>query len=135
MDRLIETELAAFLDASRGLEEPIPEQASAVSRAFVAQRDLILVSTRARKPDMTSPAFQDLVRDLQREMAVVGDIKDANRAGGAVRDQLAMVGEGMGALQWVVFDGKPAEYVGEVLGGVQMFGNRVLKEKCVFLMA
>lgn len=76
---------------------------------------------------MTSPAFADLIQDLQQEMSTVGDIKDANRTS-PFKDHLAMVAEGMGALQWVVFDGKPSEYVAEVIGGVQMFGNRVLKE-------
>jgi len=83
---------------------------------------------------MTSPAFGELIKDLQQEMSTVGDIKEANRTS-PFKDHLAMVAEGMGALQWVVFEGKPADYVADVLGGVQLFGNRVLKEykeKCVF---
>lgn len=76
---------------------------------------------------MTSSAFQGLLSGLQHEMGTVTDIKDTNRAS-QYRDQLNMVGEGMGALQWIFYDFKPADYVGEVLGGVQMFGNRVLKE-------
>lgn len=76
---------------------------------------------------MTSPAFGELIKDLQEEMGAVTDIKEANRAS-PFKDQLSMVAEGMGALQWVVFEGKPADYVAEVIGGVQMFGNRVLKE-------
>ena len=83
---------------------------------------------------MTSPAFGELIKDLQHEMSTVGDIKEANRTS-PFKDHLAMVAEGMGALQWVVFEGKPADYVADVLGGVQLFGNRVLKEykeKCVF---
>lgn len=76
---------------------------------------------------MTSPQFSELIKDLQQEMSTVNDIREANRAS-PFKDHLAMVGEGMGALQWVVFEGKPADYVAEVLGGVQLFGNRVLKE-------
>lgn len=76
---------------------------------------------------MTSSAFAELITDLQTEMGTVNDIKEANRAS-PFKDQLSMVAEGMGALQWVVFEGKPADYVSEVIGGVQMFGNRVLKE-------
>lgn len=76
---------------------------------------------------MTSPDFSDLIKDLQKEMSTVNDIRESNRAS-QYKDHLAMVGEGMGALQWVVFEGKPADYVAEILGGVQLFGNRVLKE-------
>lgn len=105
----------------------IPLQATAVSRAFAAQRKYLLVTTKAKKPDMTASAFGDLIKDLQQEMGTVTDLKEANRAS-PYKDHFSMVAEGMGALQWVVFEGKPADYVADVLGGVQMFGNRVLKE-------
>lgn len=44
-----------------------------------------------------------------------------------MKDHLAMVGEGISALQWLIMESKPADYVGEVIGGAQMYGNRVLK--------
>lgn len=59
-------------------------------------------------------------------MGVVGDIRDSNR-GSKAKDHLAMVGEGISALQWLVMEGKPADYIGDVIGGAQMYGNRVLK--------
>lgn len=76
---------------------------------------------------MTSPAFSQLISSLQHELGAVNDIKDSNRAS-PYKDHLNMVSEGTGALQWIVFEGKPADYVSEVIGGVQMFGNRILKE-------
>ncbi|KAJ9623402.1 suppressor of rasval19 [Taxawa tesnikishii (nom. ined.)] len=127
MDTLMNGDLKKFVTAGEGLDKQISEQAQAVSRAFVAQRQFLYVSTKAKKPDMTSPQFSELIKDLQQEMSTVNDIREANRAS-PFKDHLAMVGEGMGALQWVVFEGKPADYVAEVLGGVQLFGNRVLKE-------
>ena len=69
----------------------------------------------------------DLLSDLQQDMGAVGDIRDSNRAS-PMKEHLAMVGEGTGALQWLIMDGKPADYVGEVIGGAQLYGNRVLKE-------
>ena len=44
-----------------------------------------------------------------------------------MKEHLAMVGEGIAALQWLVMEGKPADYIGDVIGGAQMYGNRVLK--------
>ena len=82
---------------------------------------------------MSSPAFASLISNLQQELGAVNDIKESNRAP-QYKDHLAMVAEGTGALQWIVFDGKPTDYVGEVIGGVQLYGNRILKEyrdKCV----
>ncbi|GAB7356782.1 hypothetical protein MBLNU459_g7676t1 [Dothideomycetes sp. NU459] len=127
MDVLVSEELAKFVSSGDGLDKAIAEQAQGVSRAFAAQRKYLLVSTKAKKPDMTSPAFSELTKDLQHEMGAVNDIKESNRTS-PFKDHLAMVAEGMGGLQWVVMEAKPADYVAEVLGGVQMFGNRVLKE-------
>jgi adenylyl cyclase-associated protein len=127
MDNLINQHVAKFLEAAEGLDKNIESQAHAVTRAFNAQRQYLVVASKAKKPDMTSPAFSELIKDLQHEMGTVNDIKDTNRAS-PFKDHLNMVSEGMGGLQWVVFEGKPADYVAEILGGVQLFGNRVLKE-------
>ena len=70
--------------------------------------------------------FPELIKDLQQDMGSVGDVRDTNRAS-QMKDHLAMVGEGIGALQWLIMEGKPADFVGEVTGGAQMYGNRVLK--------
>jgi len=72
----------------------------------------------------------DLLTDLQQDMGGVGDIRDSHR-GSPMKDHFAMIGEGITALQWLVMEvmeGKPADYVGEVTGGAQMYGNRVLKQ-------
>lgn len=127
MDAMLEDEVKAFVSASSGLDKLIDEQARAVAKAFADQRRFILVSTKAKKPDPQSKAFMDLLTDLQDDMGVVGDVRDSNRAS-AMKEHLAMVGEGVAALQWLIMDEKPADYVGEVIGGAQMYGNRVLKE-------
>ncbi|KAH0289561.1 adenylate cyclase-associated protein, partial [Aureobasidium sp. EXF-3399] len=127
MDRLIDEHVAKFVSSASGLDKNIETQAHAVERAFATQRHYLVIANKAKKPDMTSPAFSELIKDLQQEMGTVNDIKDSNRAS-PFKDHLNMVAEGMGGLQWVVFEGKPADYVAEILGGVQLFGNRVLKE-------
>ncbi|KAH0369033.1 adenylate cyclase-associated protein, partial [Aureobasidium melanogenum] len=127
MDDLIKDHVAKFVTSASGLDKNIETQAHAVERAFAAQRQYLVIANKAKKPDMTSPAFSELIKDLQQEMGTVTEIKDSNRAS-PFKDHLNMVAEGMGGLQWVVFEGKPADYVAEILGGVQLFGNRVLKE-------
>lgn len=101
-------------------------KAETTAKAFRDQRRFIATSTKAKKPDMTSTSFSELIKDLQQDMGSVGDVRDTNRAS-QMKDHLAMVGEGIGALQWLIMDGKPADFVGEVTGGAQMYGNRVLK--------
>lgn len=126
LDEVMEQDVTKFINASKELDPTISEQAAAIGRAFQAQRQYVLMSTKAKKPDMSSPAFATLISSLQHELGAVNDIKDSNR-GSQYKDHLAMVSEGTGALQWIVMDGKPADYVSEVIGGVQLYGNRILK--------
>lgn len=127
LDELANTDLKKFVDIAQGLDKNIAEQALAVARAFNAQRTYILVASKSKKPDMAGPAFAGLVQELQQEMNNVTEFKEANRAS-PFRDQLSMTAEGMGALNWVALDSKPADWVAEIIGGVQLFGNKVLKE-------
>lgn len=49
-----------------------------------------------------------------------------------LRDPISMVADGVGALGWVTLDEsqgqKPHEQILELLGGAQMYGNKVLRE-------
>jgi adenylyl cyclase-associated protein len=69
----------------------------------------------------------DTLKDLQLYMTKVDDIRQSNRASPSV-DGLAMVADGVGALAWVTIDFKPADYVSELFGGAQIYGNKVLKQ-------
>ncbi|WPG97860.1 adenylate cyclase-associated protein [Acrodontium crateriforme] len=127
MDELLENEVETFVAASKGLDPLVEEQASIVAKAFADQRRFLLTTTRAKKPDMTSPEeINFILKDLQQDMGSVGDIRDSHRAS-PMKEHLAMVGEGIGSLQWLLIESKPADFVGEIIGGAQMYGNRVLK--------
>ncbi|KXT18016.1 hypothetical protein AC579_9600 [Pseudocercospora musae] len=126
MDHLIDNEVKAFIDSSKGLDPLVEEQAAAVAKGFADQRRFLLVTTKAKRPDHSSQTFMDLLKDLQQDLGAAGDIKDSNR-GSAMKEHLAMVAEGISTLQWLVMDGKPADVVGEMIGGAQMYGNRILK--------
>jgi adenylyl cyclase-associated protein len=91
----------------------------------------------AKKPDMTSPAYMEVLKDLQEAITKTDEIRELNRAS-PMKDHLAMVADSIGALGWIMFEStpKPADYVGELFGGAQMFGNKVLqvnKDKSVSL--
>lgn len=96
-----------------------------MQKAFGHQRQFLLVTTKCKKPEQGSKELSDLLSDLQQDMGAVVDIKDSNR-GSEMKEHLAMVGEGMGVFQWLL-ESKPGDYVGEIVGGAQMYGNRVLK--------
>jgi adenylyl cyclase-associated protein len=98
-----------------------------VQQAFTAQRQFLVISTKAKKPDDVT--FMEILKDLQAAMEKVDEIQQANREM-ALRDPLKMVADGVGALGWVTCQGtpKPYEHISELFGGAQIFGNKVLKE-------
>ena len=104
-------------------------QAEAVSQAFSAQRQFLLVTTKAKKPDMSSSVYMDTLKDLQQAMEKVDNVRHSNREP-ALKDPLSLVADGVGALAWITVESnpKPADYILELFGGAQMYGNKVLKE-------
>ena len=102
-------------------------QSAAVLRAFAAERKFLIVTTKARKPDIQSPVYMEILKDLQAMMGAVNDIREANR-GSPLFTHLTTVSEGNAVLAWISIDPKPAEYVAEILSSAQYHGNRVIKE-------
>ncbi|KAF2154154.1 hypothetical protein K461DRAFT_277254 [Myriangium duriaei CBS 260.36] len=123
---LTENQLAKYVESSKDLDQTIADQTMSLATAFKAQERYLLMATKAKKPDMSSAPFAELVSSLQHALGAVNDIKDSNR-GSPYKDHLAMVSDGTSALSWI-FETKPADYIGEVIGGIQMFGNRILKQ-------
>ncbi|KAF2503084.1 adenylyl cyclase-associated protein [Lophium mytilinum] len=126
-DTLLNTELKAWLDLSTKLGGVIDGQAKAVKQAFDAQRVFLLVATKAKKPDMGSPKYMDLLKDITQAMSKVSDVRQSNREP-ALKDPLSMVADGVDTLSWITIESKPADHVTELFGGAQMYGNKVLKE-------
>ena len=87
---------------------------------------MLLVTTKAKKPDMKSPVYLEVLKDLQKHMTAVENIRQNNRASD-FRDHLAMVADGVEALGWVTVEPKPADFVAELYGGLQLYGNKILK--------
>lgn len=92
-------------------------------KAFDAERTYVFVSTKAKKPE--NPP-QELLTDLQRSTDTIVNLRESNR-GSPLFTHLTAISEGIGALGWIV-ESKPADFVTEMLGSAQFYGNRVLKE-------
>ena len=123
---LTDEHLTKYVESAKALDPTIADQSVLMATAFKAQERFLLMATKAKKPDMASAPFGELLSSLQHALGAVNDIKDSNR-GSPFKDHLAMVAEGTSAPSWL-FENKPADYIGEVIGGVQMFGNRILKQ-------
>ena len=98
-------------------------QAQAVLQAFEAERTYLLVTTKAKKPDLQPP---ELLKELHRHMSTVDEIRVDNRAS-PLFQHLSAVAEGIVALGWIV-ETKPADFIEDFLGGAQYYGNKVLKD-------
>ena len=103
-------------------------KAEHVLESFNAERKFLMVTTKAKKPDITSPTYMAVLTDLQKYLGAVSDVREGNR-GSKFFVHLSTVSEGITALAWVTIDPKPAAYVTENLSGAQYFGNRILKDK------
>jgi adenylyl cyclase-associated protein len=86
-----------------------------------------MITTKAKKPDMMSPAYMELLKPLQDELQAVSTIRDRNR-GSPLFNQLSTVSGSISVLAWVTVDPKPFKHVEESLGSAQYWGNRVVIE-------
>lgn len=98
-------------------------QSKAVLQAFMAERTYLYVSTKAKKPEPQPP---ELMTDLHKASDSINNIRESNRAS-PLFNHLSAVAEGIVALGWF-FESKPADFVAEMIGGIEYYGNKVLKE-------
>ncbi|KAI5866787.1 adenylate cyclase associated N terminal-domain-containing protein [Durotheca rogersii] len=129
-DAFIHHAVDKYVKASNKLGGLIAEQASKVLEGFRQQRRFLLISTQAKKPDISGSemvVYQELLKPINEALIAVGNIKESNR-GVPVFSHLSAVADGIMVLAWVTVDNKPYTHVGESLGSAQFFGNRVLQE-------
>ncbi|KAG9244204.1 adenylyl cyclase-associated protein-like protein [Calycina marina] len=126
-DSFIDGSVKKYVALSQELGGPVAEQAASVSKAFASQRNLILISTKAKKPDMGGPQFMQLLQPLADSITLIGETRERNRAS-PLFNHLSAVSESIGVLAWVQVDPRPEKHVEESLGSAQYWGNRVLKE-------
>lgn len=130
-DNFINQSVDKYVKASNKIGGLVAEQASKVLDGFKQQRRFLLISTKAKKPDIgvttEMSVYQELLKPINEALMAVGSIKESNR-GSPVFTQLSAVAEGIMVLAWVTVDNKPFKHVDESLGSAQFFGNRVLSE-------
>ncbi|MCJ1232148.1 hypothetical protein MMC14_000097 [Varicellaria rhodocarpa] len=126
-DSIITRDVTAFVNKSEDLGGVVAEQAASVLRAFASERKFLIITTRAKKPEIQSPSYMEILKDLQSTMGAVSDIREANRAS-PLFNHLSTVSEGIAMLGWITYDSKPFDYVTETLSSAQYHGNRVLRE-------
>jgi adenylyl cyclase-associated protein len=130
-DSFINGAVEKYAQLSKAIGGLVGEQAVEVVKGFKEQRKFLLLTTKAKKPDLSGPeirVYQDLVKPINDTIMAVTKIKDDNR-GSPYFSQLSAVSEGIMVLAWVNIENRPYKHVDESLGSAQFFGNRVLKEQ------
>lgn len=126
-DAFISGPVQGFVKISEDLGGSILEQANSLLKAFHGQRKFIYITTKAKKPEMNSPVFMELLKPLQESITAVSEIRDSNR-GSPVFNLLSVVSESIGFLAWITVEPKPQKHIEEFYGSAQYWGNRVLIE-------
>ena len=128
-DQLVNTELKNWLELSAIMGDVIGGQSKAVEQAFAAERQFLVIANKAKKPDDRN--FMEFLKELQASIEKTDEFKQTNREE-ALKDPLSLVADGVGSLGWVsIPEGAattPHDYIKELFGGAQMYGNKVLKE-------
>ncbi|KAJ5434129.1 hypothetical protein N7491_004724 [Penicillium cf. griseofulvum] len=122
-DALIKGDVQNFVNLGEKIGGLVAEQSKAVLQAFQAERTYLFVVTKAKKPDTQPP---ELMTDLHKASDSINNIRESNRAS-PLFNHLSAVAEGIVALAWF-FESKPAEFVTDMIGGIEYYGNKVLKE-------
>lgn len=105
-------------------------QAAQVLKGFQEQRRFLLISTKAKKPDLSGAnmaVYQDLLKPINEALMAVTELKESNRPD-PMYTHLSAVADGIMVLAWVTVDNRPYKHVEECFSSAQFFGNRVLKE-------
>jgi adenylyl cyclase-associated protein len=98
-----------------------------VQRTFAAERKFLIVTTKAKKPDISSPVYMQCLTEMQEAIGHVNELRESNRSS-PFFPHLSMVSEGIPMVAWVTVDRKPQDSVTEMLNSAQFYGNRVIKE-------
>lgn len=97
-------------------------QTTLFGKAFVAQRQILLVASKAKEPDKST--LLTLFKPLQEASQPLDRLREANRKS-AEENHITMLNDATSTFGWVGVRPKPDEYFAELLGGAQMYGNRV----------
>ncbi|KAI9167272.1 Adenylyl cyclase-associated [Paramyrothecium foliicola] len=129
-DAFLNSTVNKYVQLSKELGGVVAQQAAQVLKGFQEQRRFLLISTKAKKPDLSGSnmaVYQDLLKPINEALMAVTELKESNRPD-PMYTQLSAVADGIMVLAWVTVDNRPYKHVDECFSSAQFFGNRVLKE-------
>jgi len=123
-DVLVNDHLNSYYDLSKKIGGEVEKHAELVSKAFNAERDLLVFASKNKKVDDTK--FQQLLAPISKLMNDVKDFKEKNRTSKQF-NHLSTMSEGITVLAWVC-QSLPAPFISECRGSSEFFSNKILTE-------
>jgi adenylyl cyclase-associated protein len=126
-DNLISEFIVPFVSLSNELgNNELKSQVSKVEAAIKAQRHLLEVASKSKKPDQA--AFVKLLEPLNNLINEIITIREKAGKVNAQFNHLSTLSEGIGALGWVTVSPTPAPFVNEARAQSEFYSNKILME-------
>ncbi|KAK4193678.1 adenylate cyclase associated N terminal-domain-containing protein [Podospora australis] len=123
-DAFIGSSLDKWLKLSSKLGGVVAEQANLVLKGHQEIRDLLLISTQAKKPD--DSALQTLIQPLVTILTQAEQFPEKHGRD-PLRENLSAVSNAIWFFTWFNLPGKPWKQIEEMAGAAQYYGNRIIK--------
>jgi adenylyl cyclase-associated protein len=122
-DAYITAHLEPFVAAATALNPACEELGDITRRAFAAQRDFLVMATQSKKP--TNGASLDTAKIMPFLKDLQGAFRDCGASATPDPNHQKTVNEGLQALQWLLMEPTPMEYVKEMIGASDFWGNKI----------
>uniref|UniRef100_A0A8C5SJY7 Adenylyl cyclase-associated protein n=1 Tax=Laticauda laticaudata TaxID=8630 RepID=A0A8C5SJY7_LATLA len=124
-DRLMNENVAEFINNSKILDGDIKIHAEMVQAAFQAQRAFLWLTSHYQEPQENEVAI--LLKPISEKIQEIQMFRERNR-GSNMFNHLSAVSESIPALGWITISAKPGPYVKEMNDAATFYTNRVLKD-------
>lgn len=124
-DNFLATSIDSYVKLSHEVSDAVGKQADNVAKGFKEQRRILVISTKAKKPQTAD--FQTILQPMNEAAMAAIEIKESSR-GDKSYNHLSAVADGIMILGWIGVENRPYKHVDEFLGSAQFFGNKVTKE-------
>eukprot|EP00274_Cyanoptyche_gloeocystis_P007413 CAMPEP_0196655008 /NCGR_PEP_ID=MMETSP1086-20130531/4758_1 /TAXON_ID=77921 /ORGANISM="Cyanoptyche gloeocystis , Strain SAG4.97" /LENGTH=470 /DNA_ID=CAMNT_0041987091 /DNA_START=56 /DNA_END=1465 /DNA_ORIENTATION=+ len=125
-DALIHDFLNPWIDASQSIGSEVAAQAEAAKKAFTAQREMMVLVSKCKKPS-SQHVLEQIVEATAGALKQVAEIKDKSRSS-KYWNHLQTVAEGIQALGWVYVERSPASFIAEMAQAAELFSNKIVLE-------
>ena len=124
-DATVKSAFANYLQLSSKIGDDVKTQAGLVQDAFNAQREVLVIASKSKKP--ADADLAKVLMPLSQKLNAVQEYREKNRASKQF-NHLSAISESVTAFGWVSVSPTPGPFVKEMSDAGQFYSNRVLKD-------